>query len=102
MANSFNQLKENMSAERRERIEQEAQAILMRMALRELRQELALTQQDLANLLKINQAALSKMENQQDMRVSTLQKLLAAMGGRLKIVAEFPDKEVIISQFEPV
>lgn len=34
------------------------------------------------------------------MRISTLRKLLAAMGGALKIVAEFPEGEVVIDQFE--
>ena len=100
MAKPFKELKEEMSPQRREKIEDRAQAILISMALQELRQTLHLTQQELANILNINQAALSKMENQTDIRVSTLRKLLAAMGGTLKIVAEFPEGEVVIDQFE--
>ncbi len=100
MAKSFNDLKEKMSPERREKIEDRAQAILISMALQELRQARHLTQQDLATILHVKQAALSKMENQTDIRVSTLRKLLAAMGGTLKIVAEFPEGEVVINQFE--
>ena len=100
MAKPFKKLKDNMSPERREKIEERAQAILIGMALQELRQTRHLTQQELANMLNINQAALSKMECQADMRVSTLRKILSAMGGTLKIVAEFPDGEVIINQFE--
>ncbi|MCA9926428.1 MAG: XRE family transcriptional regulator [Anaerolineales bacterium] len=99
MAKSFKDLKDKMSPERRENIENRAQAILFNMALQELRQNRHLTQQELANLLNINQAALSKMENQTDMRISTLRKLLSAMGGNLKIVAEFPDGDVVIDQF---
>jgi hypothetical protein len=56
----------------------------------------------LADILNVNQAALSKMESQTDMRVSTLSKLLSAMGGTLKLVAEFPEGEVVINQFECV
>ncbi len=100
MAKSFSTLKEKMSPQRREKIEDRAQAILLSMALQELRQTRQLTQQELANILKVNQAALSKMENQNDIRVSTLRRLLSAMGGTLKIVAEFPEGEVIINQFE--
>lgn len=100
MARSFNELKEKMSPERRQKIEERAQAILISMALQELRQARHLTQQELADILDINQAALSKMENQDDIRVSTLRKLLLAMGGRLKLVAEFPEGEVVIDQFE--
>lgn len=100
MAKSFNELKEKMSSQRREQIEDRAQAILISMALQELRQTRHLTQQDLANILNVNQAALSKMENQTDIRVSTLRRLLAAMGGTLKIVVEFPEGEIVINQFE--
>ena len=100
MAKPFKELKDKMSPERREKIENEAQAILMNMALQELRKTRHLSQQDLAKILKVNQAALSKMENQADMRISTLRKLLLAMGGNLKLVAEFPDGEVVINQFE--
>ena len=100
MAKSFNELKEKMSPERREEIENRAQVLLIRMALQELRKTRQLTQQDLADILNVNQAALSKMENQDDMRISTLRKLLSAMGGSLKLIAEFPEGEVVIDQFE--
>jgi transcriptional regulator with XRE-family HTH domain len=100
MTKSFAELKEKMSPEWRERVEDQAQAILVGMALQELRQTRQLTQQQVAGILNVNQAALSKMENQVDMRISTLRKLLSAMGGNLKIVAEFPDGEVVIDQFE--
>ncbi len=102
MAKPFTELKEKMSPQRREQIEDRAQAILIGMALQELRQTRHLTQQELANILNVNQAALSKMENQTDIRVSTLSKLLSAMGGTLKIVAEFPEGEIVINQFERV
>jgi hypothetical protein len=34
------------------------------------------------------------------MRISTLRKLLSAMGGNLKLVVEFPEGEVVLDQFE--
>ena len=100
MAKSFKILKEKMSSERLEAVETRAEEILLQMALQELRQARALTQQELAKQLKINQAALSKMESQSDMRVSTLTRILAGMGGTLKLVAEFPDGNVVINQFD--
>jgi len=42
------------------------------------------------------------MENQSDMFISTLRRFLGAMGGKLKIVAEFPDHEIVINQFEEI
>ena len=101
MTRPFNELMDEMSPQRREKIENQARDILLSMAIQELRQSRQLTQQELAEILSINQAALSKMEHQSDMRISTLRKLLAAMGGQLKIVAEFPEGEVVIDQFEP-
>ncbi len=99
MAKSFKGLKDKMSPERREDVDNRAQTILIGMALQELRKTRNLTQQELAALLNVNQAALSKMESQSDIRVSTLRKLLSAMGGSMKIVAEFPEGEVVINQF---
>ena len=99
MAKSFKKLLEKMTPERRDRIETRAKETLREINLRELRQAFALTQERLAATLKINQAAISKMESQSDMYVSTLRRILEAMGAQLKIVAEFPDGEVVINQF---
>ena len=100
MAKKFRALMEKMPEERQIRIQNRSQAILIEMALQDLRQSRNLTQQDLANALGVNQSALSKMEHQEDMYISTLQRVLDAMGGRLKLVAEFPEGEVVINQFE--
>ncbi len=102
MAKQFNNLMDKMSPERRQKVEDRAQALLLEMALQELRQTRGLTQQQLADILNLNQAALSKMENQADMRVSTLRRILSAMGGEMKIIARFPDEEVVINQFDLV
>ncbi len=99
MAKSFDVLINRMEPERRDRIEERAQEMLLELALQELRKARRLTQQQLATALGINQAALSKMERQGDMHVSTLRRILTAMGGELKLVAQFPDGEVVINQF---
>lgn len=100
MAKSFRQLLQKLPQERRERIEARAQGLLMEMALQELRQQRGLTQQQLADRLEMQQAAVSKMESQADIHLSTLRRIVAAMGGRLKLVATFPDAEVVINQFD--
>jgi len=82
-------------------MEDRAQGMLLEMALQEIRQNRHLTQQQLASSLNLDQAVLSKMENQSDIPVSTLRKLVSAMGGKLKLIAEFPDEEIIIGQFDP-
>ncbi len=50
----------------------------------------------------MNQAAVSKLEHQSDMYISTLRRFLEAMGARLQIVASFPEGDVCINQFEQV
>lgn len=100
MAKSFKNLLDRLPPERLENIENRAQGMLLEMALQEVRQSRHLTQQQLASNLKLNQAALSKMENQSDIHVSTLRKIVTAMGGHLKLVAQFPDEEIVINQFD--
>ena len=99
MAKSFKHLRDNMTSIQRDRSTEQAQAILTEIALQELRKSLNLTQEQVAQVLDVKQASLSKLENQGDMYISTLRRLVDALGGRLKLVASFPDREVLISQF---
>ncbi len=99
MAKKFSELRARMSPKARARSEAVTAKLLKEMPLQELRQALDLTQQQVADTLKIEQAAVSKMEKQTDMYLSTLRRLIAAMGGRLDIIARFPEGEVRITQF---
>jgi transcriptional regulator with XRE-family HTH domain len=102
MAKPFKNLVDKMSPESRERVKKRTAEMHSEMALQELRQALHLTQQELAELLQMNQAAISKLEHQSDMYVSTLRRFIAAMGGELRIVAHFPQGDVVIDQFEDI
>jgi transcriptional regulator with XRE-family HTH domain len=88
-----------MSTERRSRNEAAADKLVEGMALDELREARNLTQEQLARVLRVNQAAVSKMERRADMYITTLQGVIKAMGGRLEIRAVFPDGVVRIDQF---
>ena len=99
MAKKFRNLIDKMPEERRERIEAHARQLAAEMPLQELRKALQLTQQQVAAMLSMNQAAVSKMEGQTDMYVSTLRRFITAMGGDLRIVAHFPQGDVEINQF---
>ena len=99
MAKKFKTLREKMSPESRERSLRLAAKYRAEMPLDELREARAMTQVHLARILKVNQAAVSKMERRTDMYVSTLQDFVKAMGGELKIIARFPDGTVEINQF---
>jgi DNA-binding transcriptional regulator YiaG len=59
--------------------------------LPKIRESRGLSQTDVAQRLQINQGAVSRLERRGDMLVGTLRNLFSAMGGRLKLIAEFPD-----------
>jgi DNA-binding XRE family transcriptional regulator len=100
MAKNFKELQARMSPERRTRNEDAAAKMIDEMALDELREARDLTQEQLARLLHVNQAAVSKMERRADMYITTLQGVIKAMGGRLEIRAVFPNGVVRINQFQ--
>jgi DNA-binding transcriptional regulator YiaG len=99
VAKNFNTLRTRMSPAARARAQEKARKDLAEMALDEVREARALTQEHLAKLLGIKQSAVSKMERRADMYVSTLQAMIKAMGGTLQIVAVFPEGKVEIDQF---
>ncbi len=100
MTKNFNTLRQRRSPEGQKRARALAEKYRAEMALDELREAREMTQQHLANLLGINQAAVSKMERRTDMYVSTLRAMIRAMGGRLEIVARFPEGTVRVGQFK--
>ena len=102
MAKSFKNLKAKMSPESRARAEKKAAKLLEEMPLYELRAARKLTQEKLAEALRVKQAAVSKLERRTDMYVSTLREFIEAMGGELEITARFPEGSVRINQFEDV
>ena len=95
----FTELTENITPERRWRIDEMKSELLAQMPLHELRRALALTQRDMARLLDVNQPAVSKIEQRNDVYISSLRSYIEAAGGKLKIIAEFPEGEVAITNF---
>ena len=96
---SFSELTKDFTPERRQRIDAMKNELLAEMPLHELRRARSLTQGDMAKMLKVNQPAVSKMEQRADVYVSSLRSYIEAAGGKLKIVAEFPEGEVAITNF---
>ena len=99
MARKFKELLANMSKERRDKIAAKTNELIQAMSLEELREAQSLTQKTLAELLEIDQAAVSKLEHRADTYVSTLRRYVQAMGGQLEIRATFPSGTVLIDQF---
>jgi predicted transcriptional regulator len=91
----FSDLKKNWSADRRQRnAERKAELAVEYATLEQLRVALGISQEELADLLDVQQPAISKLLRRNDMRVSTLRDLIEALGGELKLVAKFRDRTV--------
>ncbi len=99
MSKPYSKLRNKMTPEQRQRAQAKTEALKKEMALQELRQALNLTQSELAEKLHVNQAAVSKFENQSDIYISTLRRILSGMGGELRVTAHFPEGDVRINQF---
>jgi len=102
MAKNFKLLQAKMSPAARARSEAKADQMIEEMALNELREALKLTQESLAESLHVSQASISKVERRSDMYISTLRKIINAMGGELEIRVILPDGIVRINQFEDI
>ncbi|GMR13751.1 MAG: XRE family transcriptional regulator [Gemmatimonadota bacterium] len=100
MATKWRTIREKMDPERQERIRERTEELLVELPLQELRQARALSQQELAEVLGLNQATVSKLERRTDMYLSSLRRFVEAMGGELEISASFPDGKVRIQLFE--
>ena len=96
MRKSFADLSAPIDADprRRERVEQHKRAILDALALAELREARRVTQQQMAEVLDVSQANVSRIERQDNLYLSTLSSYVAALGGRLEVTAVFPEGSV--------
>jgi transcriptional regulator with XRE-family HTH domain len=80
----------------RARVEARAKELIEEeLTLRDLRQAQQLTQERMAELLGVEQENVSRLERRADLLLSTLSNYVAAMGGKLRLVAEFPNRKPV-------
>lgn len=95
MAKSFDELVQRVTTPATQRkAARRARQLLGELLLSELRRATGKSQRELASALGIKQPSLSKLEAQDDMHVSTLRKIVQALGGQLDITARFPTGDV--------
>lgn len=93
MATNIDNVIKRLPRKRRDKVEaRAAELIAEEMTLRDLREALALTQERMAELLGIGQDSVSRLERRSDLLLSTLSSYVRAMGGRILLIAEFPDR----------
>jgi len=94
---NLERIRKELSRARRKKVAaRAAQLVAEEMTLQELRRARKLTQVRMAKALGISQDGISKLEKRSDLLLSTLRKAVAAMGGSLSLVAEFPDRDPVV------
>jgi transcriptional regulator with XRE-family HTH domain len=100
MAKSFDELVARTTTKKTQaRAARRTQELLAKMLLSEIRQLAGKSQKQVAQSLGIKQPSLSKLEKQSDMQISTLKKIVQALGGELEVRAKFPKGTVAIDPF---
>lgn len=102
MAKSFDELVKRATTKKTQaQAASRAQELLGELLLSEVRQLAGKSQEEVAVTLGMKQPSLSKLEKQTDMQISTLRKIVKALGGELEVLARFPKGTVKIDQFDP-
>lgn len=78
-----------------DQINAKAKTLKQAYELSQLRQTAQLSQSQLADKMGVSQANISKIENGGDVQLSTLQKYVTALGGKLAVTATMDNGQVI-------
>jgi DNA-binding XRE family transcriptional regulator len=100
----FNNLRDELYREHpeaRSEVEEKTHALLDAIRLAGIREELGVTQAQLASLLEVGQTNISRIEHEEDIYLSTLKKYVAALGGSLELSAVFPDRKITLMGEHP-
>lgn len=96
---NYKSLLEKQSPESQKRIAVKIEKLRQDIALSQIREELNLSQTELARTMGISQPTLAKMENpDNDPRLSTLKRYVAALGGEVRIDVTLPNGKHIAFQ----
>lgn len=91
MTKTLQELLAERSLDSQARIQQLAEQLFLENQLYRIREELEISQKELAQTMGIKQPSLSAIENRgNDLKISTMKKYVEAMGGKLRIDVELP------------
>lgn len=86
--------KQKLTPQQLGEIDRDVERELVGMDLRAIRELLGKTQVDLAAATDMTQSEVSRLERRPDVRLSTLKRVVEALGGEIEIFATFGDKRV--------
>ena len=85
-----------LPADRQQVINDKAKVLSQSIELAELRRAMELKQTELAALMGVSQANISKVESGKDIQLSTLQQYVHALGGEVSITAKMPSGDITL------
>lgn len=88
---TYKELLAKQSPESQQRIKEKVEALRQEVVLSQLREELSISQTELAQAIGVSQPTIAKMERpENDPRLSTLKRYVSALGGELSIDITLP------------
>lgn len=88
---TLNEAIASRSPESQQRIQQMTDEMILETGLQLVREELNLSQKQLAELMGISQPAITQLEQRgNELKIATLKRYIEAMGGKLSIDVELP------------
>ena len=93
MARKLDDVLAALPQERQQRVEGRAMELA---TLKDLRLAAQQTQEQLAATLGVGQDTISRLEKRSDMLLSTLRHYVESMGGKLELVAHFPNRPPVV------
>ena len=85
-----------LPADRQQAIHNKSKALSQSIELGKLRKTKQLRQTELAAMMGVSQANISKVESGKDIQLSTLQNYVRALGGEVSIIAKMPNHTVTL------
>ena len=89
--------KRPLAPDARKRVDEIKRAMQLEIALAELRELRGATQAQVADSLGTSRPNVGRIENEIDVRLSTLERYVEALGGKLEIHAVFDDADIKLS-----
>jgi len=96
MGRTLNEMIESLPAAQRAAVEARAAVLIKEeLSLRDLRKMLDFTQVDVARRLKKGQDVVSRIEQRDDLLLSTLNDYIHSIGGELELICRFKDRPAV-------
>lgn len=86
----------DLPADSQQAINNKSKILIQSIELAKLRKAKQLKQTELAVIMGVSQASISKVESGKDIQLSTLQNYVRALGGEVSIIAKMPNSDVIL------